>query len=138
MICTHHREWADLPVLATYSEFSYNTFGDPITLQWAGVGTLLENEAYEVNIEDITQGTGRRLVEYVRDTKYIVPITFRPSDPAPHAIKWYVLPVRQTGSQEDGSPIYSSAGSRSDSRTDDRSEERRVGKECRSRWSPYH
>ena len=23
-------------------------------------------------------------------------------------------------------------------RTDDRSEERRVGKECRSRWSPYH
>ena len=24
------------------------------------------------------------------------------------------------------------------SRGDDRSEERRVGKECRSRWSPYH
>ena len=24
------------------------------------------------------------------------------------------------------------------SRIDDRSEERRVGKECRSRWSPYH
>ena len=23
-------------------------------------------------------------------------------------------------------------------RTEDRSEERRVGKECRSRWSPYH
>src|SRR2546429_2331427 len=26
----------------------------------------------------------------------------------------------------------------SSSRTDRRSEERRVGKECRSRWSPYH
>ena len=25
-----------------------------------------------------------------------------------------------------------------DEETDDRSEERRVGKECRSRWSPYH
>ena len=25
-----------------------------------------------------------------------------------------------------------------ESRTDGRSEERRVGKECRSRWSPYH
>ena len=25
-----------------------------------------------------------------------------------------------------------------DSRIDIRSEERRVGKECRSRWSPYH
>ena len=24
------------------------------------------------------------------------------------------------------------------SHTDERSEERRVGKECRSRWSPYH
>ena len=25
-----------------------------------------------------------------------------------------------------------------ESRRDERSEERRVGKECRSRWSPYH
>ena len=25
-----------------------------------------------------------------------------------------------------------------DRETDNRSEERRVGKECRSRWSPYH
>ena len=25
-----------------------------------------------------------------------------------------------------------------DDLVDDRSEERRVGKECRSRWSPYH
>ena len=25
-----------------------------------------------------------------------------------------------------------------DDELDDRSEERRVGKECRSRWSPYH
>ena len=25
-----------------------------------------------------------------------------------------------------------------DGKDDDRSEERRVGKECRSRWSPYH
>ena len=25
-----------------------------------------------------------------------------------------------------------------DTMVDDRSEERRVGKECRSRWSPYH
>ena len=28
--------------------------------------------------------------------------------------------------------------SRRDSRVPSRSEERRVGKECRSRWSPYH
>ena len=31
---------------------------------------------------------------------------------------------------------YGPAGGRFGSR--DRSEERRVGKECRSRWSPYH
>jgi LysM repeat protein len=96
---------------------SYNTSGETITLQWAGVGTLLDNEAYEINIEDITEGTGRKLIDYVKDTKYIVPISFRPSDPAPHAIKWYVQSVRQSGSQEDGSPIYVSAGARSDSRT---------------------
>ena len=96
---------------------SYNTSGETITLQWAGVGTLLSNEAYEVNIEDITGGSGRKLVDYVTDTKYIVPMSFRPSDPSPHVIKWYVQSVRQSGSQNDGTPIYTSAGSRSDSRT---------------------
>src|SRR5256885_5173026 len=30
------------------------------------------------------------------------------------------------------------AGLQGDRLEDDRSEERRVGKECRSRWSPYH
>ena len=33
---------------------------------------------------------------------------------------------------------YNELVSHSKSRTDLRSEERRVGKECRSRWSPYH
>ena len=40
------------------------------------------------------------------------------------------------------SPAASSKGgvsiSQSPAGIDDRSEERRVGKECRSRWSPYH
>src|SRR2546427_10648735 len=39
-------------------------------------------------------------------------------------------------------PSIASAGSRppcpAASRAESRSEERRVGKECRSRWSPYH
>ncbi|HOR55336.1 MAG TPA: LysM peptidoglycan-binding domain-containing protein [Flexilinea sp.] len=96
---------------------SFNTSGETITLQWAGVGTLLDNEAYEVNIEDITGNTGRKLVDYVKDTKYIVPMSFRPSDPSPHVIKWYVQPVRQSGSQADGTPIYTSAGARSEART---------------------
>jgi len=96
---------------------SFNTSGETITLQWAGVGTLLDNEAYEVNIEDITGNTGRKLVDYVTRSKYIVPMSFRPSDPSPHVIKWYVQPVRQSGSQADGTPIYTSAGARSEART---------------------
>ena len=44
-------------------------------------------------------------------------------DPGPH-------PHRSGGSPR---PHPTSSG-----RRDDRSEERRVGKECRSRWSPYH
>ena len=34
--------------------------------------------------------------------------------------------------------LGSDGGSRFPDSTDGRSEERRVGKECRSRWSPYH
>ena len=38
--------------------------------------------------------------------------------------------------EDDGMPVYYVRPyAPSD---DDRSEERRVGKECRSRWSPYH
>src|SRR2546430_13453528 len=35
-------------------------------------------------------------------------------------------------------PFFSNPHSCSQIRSPDRSEERRVGKECRSRWSPYH
>ena len=34
--------------------------------------------------------------------------------------------------------LASKMGVESDKSVKDRSEERRVGKECRSRWSPYH
>ena len=34
--------------------------------------------------------------------------------------------------------ILDRSGSMSGLESDTRSEERRVGKECRSRWSPYH
>ena len=37
----------------------------------------------------------------------------------------YVLEIREKGSETDLQELW-------------RSEERRVGKECRSRWSPYH
>lgn len=97
---------------------SYNVSGETITLQWAGVGTLLSNEAYEVVIEDVTEGNGRKLIQYVTDTKFIVPMDFRPSsDVSPHVIKWYVTPVRQTLNEETGTSSYEPAGSRSEART---------------------
>jgi LysM repeat protein len=86
---------------------------DVITLQWASVGTLRENEVYSVSIEDITDGTGRKLVEYVTDTKFIVPNSFRPRDGLPHIIRWFILPVRQVGTTGDGNAIYEPAGTAS-------------------------
>jgi LysM repeat protein len=84
--------------------------GDVITLQWSTVGTLRQNEAYAVTIEDLTSGSGEKYVDYVTDTKYIVPATLRPADPSPHIFRWTVLPVRQTGSNKDGQPIYVPGG----------------------------
>lgn len=86
---------------------------DSVTLQWAAVGTLRENEAYAVSIVDITEGKDRKLVEYVSDTKFIVPSSFRPNDNLPHVIRWWVVTARQTGTDDDGNPIWEAAGSAS-------------------------
>ena len=83
---------------------------DIITLQWASVGTLRSNEAYAVSILDVTEGQERKLVEYVLDTKYNVPSSFRAKDNIPHVYRWWVLPVRQTGTDDDGNPIWEPAG----------------------------
>lgn len=95
----------------------FTTANDSVTLQWASVGTLLQNEAFAVTVEDVTEGKGRRLTEYVTDTKFIVPATFRPVDSMPHVLKWYVVTVRQVGSSMDGKPIYEPAGAASAARS---------------------
>lgn len=82
---------------------------DTVTLQWASVGTLLENEFYQVTVIDVTDGE-KRIVEYVNDTKYIVPASFRPNEDTAHVIRWTVQTVRQVGVDESGLPIYESAG----------------------------
>lgn len=84
---------------------------DIITLQWASVGELRQNEAYAVTVIDITDGNQRKLVEYVTDTKFIVPESFRPAATNPHIFYWTVLPVRQTGTdKETGLPVWEPAG----------------------------
>jgi LysM repeat protein/ribosomal protein L40E len=95
---------------------AFTLANDVVTLQWASIGTLRENEAYEVTVVDVTSGQARRITEYVNDTKFIVPTSFRPNDNLPHVIRWWVTTVRQDGVDEQGQPVYESAGAASDKR----------------------
>jgi LysM repeat protein len=92
---------------------AFTLANDTVTLQWASVGTLRENEAYMVVVEDVTLADGTKVVDYVVDTKYNVPITLRPRDSIPHIFRWKVSVARQTGTDNTGNPIWSSAGAES-------------------------
>jgi LysM repeat protein len=94
---------------------SFTLANDAITLQWASIGILRDNEAYQVIVEDVTDGS-RRIVEYTNDTKFIVPSSFRPRDSAPHVFRWWVTAVRQSGTDDTGQPIWTPAGAQSDRR----------------------
>ena len=93
--------------------FEFIQLEEAVTLQWASVGTLRPNEAYAVTIEDITEGQGRKLVAYVTDTKFIVPVSFRNTDKSPHIYRWFILTVRQSGTTVEGNPIWEAAGNAS-------------------------
>lgn len=95
---------------------AFTLANDVVTLQWASVGTLRDNEAYQVTVEDVTAGQARRIVDFVTDTKYIVPTSFRPKDNVAHVMRWWVAPVRQSGTDDQGQPIWNSAGAASDKR----------------------
>ena len=84
---------------------------EPITLLWAAVGMLQENEAYAVSIDDVTTSESTPVVNYVTDTKFTVPATMRPNDTKAHVFRWSVMPVRQTGTDSEGNPLWESAGS---------------------------
>ncbi len=92
----------------------FNLSADAVTLQWASVGGLRDNERYQVIVEVLTGGAGHKLTEYVTDTKFIVPGTFRPPDNS--VIQWWVVTVRQTGTDDQGNPIWSTAGAASEMR----------------------
>jgi LysM repeat protein len=95
----------------------FSLTNDSVTLQWASVGQLRENEFYQVIVEDLTDTTGtKRLVGYATDTKYIIPVTFRPNDALPHIMRWVVSVARQTGTDANSKPIYVSGGAGSDRR----------------------
>jgi hypothetical protein len=89
---------------------------DQIALQWASVGTLRDNEMYQITIEDISSGAGNRHVDYAHDTRYVVPISLRPTDSSVHLYRWSVSVVRQIGTTDAGKPIYTPAGAISEHR----------------------
>jgi len=95
---------------------AFTLANDVVTLQWASIGTLRDNERYQVTILDVTSGEGLRQTDYVTDTKYIVPSSFRPNDNLAHVIRWWITTVRQNGIDEQGQPVYESAGAISDQR----------------------
>jgi LysM repeat protein len=95
---------------------SFTLSNDTFTLQWAAVGTLRSNELYQITIVDLTDSSQRRLTDYVSDTKYNVPASFRPSDSLPHVMKWWITVVRQSGTDNAGKPVFSSAGAISEQR----------------------
>jgi hypothetical protein len=95
---------------------AFTLANDVVTLQWASVGVLRDGEAYQVIIEDVTATQTRRITDYVTDTKYIVPTSFRPNDNVAHVMRWWVIPVRQTGVDDEGQPVWSASGATSERR----------------------
>lgn len=65
-----------------------------VTLQWASIGELREDEAYLVVVEDVTCDCARTYRQTATETKLILPETFRPTEAGPHLYRWTVTTVR--------------------------------------------
>ncbi|MBE0411951.1 MAG: LysM peptidoglycan-binding domain-containing protein [Anaerolineales bacterium] len=95
---------------------NFSGIEETISLQWASVGALAENEAYSVTVEMVTGGEFLRHTDYVTDTKFIVPRSIQPPNSSAHLYYWWVTTVRRIGIDDDGSPIWASAGAASEKR----------------------
>ena len=98
--------YAQVNLLLPADGIVYSDLNETITLQWASVGTLREKEIYAVTVEDVTSDGEKKLVQYVTETKLIVPASMRPLDNTNHIFRWSVVVVRQDGTTTDGDPIY--------------------------------
>lgn len=95
---------------------AFDSVNDTITLQWSSVGALRVNEYYQVTVVDITGGQNRRIVDEVKDTSFIIPTSFRPTDGRPHIFAWTVVSVAQIGVDVDGLPVFVTGGPASEER----------------------
>jgi hypothetical protein len=94
----------------------YNNITDTIVLQWSAVSTLREGERYAVTVVDVTSGEAKKITEYVTETRFTVPASMRPTDSNFHILRWWVVPVRQTDTTNDGQAIYETYGTISEFR----------------------
>jgi len=94
----------------------FDSSNDTISLQWASVGTLRNNEYYQVTVVDITGGQNRHIIDEVKDTTFTVPTAFRPTDGRPHVYRWSVVTVAQIGVDSEGLPVYVTGGPSSETR----------------------
>lgn len=94
----------------------FDSSSDTVTLQWSSVGTLRPNEYYQVTVVDITGGQNRRIIDEVKDTSFIVPTSFRPTDGQPHVFRWIVVTVAQIGVDAEGLPVFLTGGPSSETR----------------------
>ncbi len=88
-----------------------------VTLQWASVGLLQDNETYLVTVEDVTANSARRVQVTTLTTRYIVGVELKPFEAVPHVFKWTIVAARQVGTTDGGEPIYEPAGATSLERT---------------------
>src|SRR3712207_9318265 len=99
------------------------------------------NETYDIDYLEDPKGALGSLTE-PSDVSTLVRKGFAEDDPTAYAFmdRLELTEAQVTGLQteieEVGDPIEGANTWIEDNR--ERSEERRVGKECRSRWSPYH
>ena len=102
-------------LLLPVSGSSFSAGNDSVTLQWAAVADLKDNEVYRVTVQDLSSDVEKILVDYVSDTKYIIPVSFRPVDTNPHIIQWTIQVAKRISQGED-TPVYLDAGATSEKR----------------------
>ncbi len=102
-------------LLLPASGSSFGAEVETVTLQWASVANLRANEKYRVTVQDLTSTEEKILVEYATDTKFTVPLAFKPQDATPHIIQWSVSVARQINTDA-ANPVYEEAGLLSEKR----------------------
>ncbi|HKJ27199.1 MAG TPA: LysM peptidoglycan-binding domain-containing protein [Anaerolineales bacterium] len=83
---------------------------DEIILQWLAASELRENEYFLLTIVDSTDGGTIVLEQTVKDTRFILDSSYRPSGNTPHVLGWKIGILAQIGEDAEGAPIYREAG----------------------------